>query len=101
MDQEFLLWLSRLRIQLVSMRMQVQSLASLSGLKDLALPQTVVQVTDMAQIWPCYSGVDWQLHLQFDPLAWERPCAEGVVLKKKKKKKNFDGTKCDWFKWRK
>ena len=30
---EFPLWLSRLRTQLVSMRMRVQSLASLSGLK--------------------------------------------------------------------
>ena len=36
------LWLSRLRIQLVSMRMQVRSLASVSGLKDLALPRAVV-----------------------------------------------------------
>ena len=32
-NQEFPLWLSRLRIQLASMRMQVQSLASLSGLR--------------------------------------------------------------------
>ena len=31
--KEFLLWLSRLRIQLVFMRMQVPSLASLSGLR--------------------------------------------------------------------
>ena len=35
--QEFPLWLSRLRTQLISMRMQVRSLAVLSGLKDLAL----------------------------------------------------------------
>ena len=35
---EFPLWLSRLTTQLASMRMQVQSLALLSGLKDLALP---------------------------------------------------------------
>ena len=31
--EQFLSWLSRLRIRLVSMRMQVQSLALLSGLK--------------------------------------------------------------------
>ena len=33
MKQEFPLWLSRLRTQLVFMRMQVQSLALLSGLR--------------------------------------------------------------------
>ena len=35
---EFLLGLRRLRVQLVSMRMRVQSLASLSDLNDLVLP---------------------------------------------------------------
>ena len=35
--REFPLWLSRLRTRLVSMRMQVRSLAFLSALKDLAL----------------------------------------------------------------
>ena len=34
---EFLLWLGGLRTQLVSMRMQIQTLALLSGLKDPAL----------------------------------------------------------------
>ena len=32
------------------------SLASLSGLKDLVLPQAAVQVTDVAQIW-CFVTV--------------------------------------------
>ena len=40
--QEFPLWLSGLRIQLGSIRMWVQSLASLSGLKGLALQQAAV-----------------------------------------------------------
>ena len=58
---EFLLWL---RIKLVSIRIWVQSLASLSGFKDLALLQAVVQVTDTAQIWCCCgNSVGWQLQL--------------------------------------
>ena len=48
--EEFLLWLSRLRTQLVSMRMQVPSLALLSGLKDLALPKVSASVEDGAHI---------------------------------------------------
>ena len=39
--QAFPLWLSGLRIELVSVRMWAQFLASLSGLKDPALPQAV------------------------------------------------------------
>ena len=39
---EFLLWLGGLRTQLVSMRMQIQTLALLSGLKDPALPRAAV-----------------------------------------------------------
>ena len=41
-EWEFPLWLSGLRVELLSMRMQVGSLASLSGLKDLVLPLAVV-----------------------------------------------------------
>ena len=50
---EFLLWLSWIRILLVSMRMRVQSLASFSGVKDQALLQAAVSVTDVAHIWRC------------------------------------------------
>ena len=39
LGQEFPLWLSRLQTWPVSMRMRVQSLASLSGLKDPVLLQ--------------------------------------------------------------
>ena len=68
------------------MRMQVRSLASLSGLGDLALPQAIVQVADMAWIWRCCGwGISRQLELRFDPLAWELPHAEGAALKRKKK----------------
>ena len=42
---ELLLWLSRLRTQLVSLRMWVQSLG-IQGAKDLALPQAAVWVRD-------------------------------------------------------
>ena len=38
-DREFPLWLSRLRHQLVSIRMHVQSLASLSGLRIHCCPK--------------------------------------------------------------
>ena len=40
--EAFPLWLSRLRIRLVPMRMQVQSLAPLGWLKDPVLPQAVL-----------------------------------------------------------
>ena len=72
---------------LVSMKIWVQSLALLSGLR----------------IWPCCemwcrsqmrlrSGVavamgSWQLQLRFHPLAWELPHAAGLALKRRKKKK--------------
>ena len=50
------------------MRMQVSSLASLSGLKEPALPRAVEYVEGEAWIWRCCGcGVDQQLQLQFDP----------------------------------
>ena len=65
----FLLCLSRLRILLVFMRMQVPTLASLSGLRiQHWYPQAVVWVTDMAGIHCCCDcGVGQQLLLQFYP----------------------------------
>ena len=43
---------------------QVPPLASLSGLKDLALPQAVEQVADVIQIWCCHGfSIGWQLQL--------------------------------------
>ena len=62
---EFLLWLSSLRTQLVSMRTWVQSLGLLSGLRI----QQCCRPASMALV---------------PPLAWELPCATGAALKKKK-----------------
>ena len=56
---EFLLWLSGLRTQLVSTRMQVSSPASLSGLRIPHLLQAVCR----SQMW-LRSGV---------PMLWRRP----------------------------
>ena len=65
------MWFSRLRTQLVSMRVQIQSLASLSGLR-----------IHCCELWRCCGcGVGWQLQLWFDPYA------AGTALKSKKKKK--------------
>ena len=83
--EEFPLRLSGLRTQLVSMRIRVQSLASLSGLR----------------IWHCYGvghgcGSDlkllWLWHrpaaaAPIGSLAWEPPYAAGA--KKPKEKKRF------------
>ena len=52
------------QIRLGTMRLRVQSLALLSGLRIPALPQAVVWVSDVAQIWHwcgCVEG--WQLRL--------------------------------------
>ena len=90
-ELEFLLLLSRLRTQLVSMRLQVWYLTSL-WVKGLALPWAVVQVTDLAQILHCCGcGVGQQLQLRFNPLAWEHAYALGAALKRQKTKKKYEG----------
>ena len=74
------MWLSALRTQLVSMRMQVQSQALLSGLS----------------IWRCHklwfrsqmllgSGIAVAAAL-IQPLAWEFPYASGAALERRRKK---------------
>ena len=67
-----------------------EDVGSIPGLaqwvKDLALLQVTVQVSDVTWILSCHGcGVDQKLQL---PLAWQLPYISGVALKKKKKKKN-------------
>ena len=68
------------------MRTQVRFLASLSELRI----QRCHKFADAAQILHCHGcAIDWQLQLQFEPLAWELPYEvdAGLKMKKKKKKK--------------
>ena len=77
------MWLSRLRTQLVSMRMRVRALASLSGLR----------IQHCYELWyrghSC--GSDWALLWLWcrpttialiRPLSWELPYAAGAAVKK-------------------
>ena len=68
---EFLMWLSRLRTQLVYVKMWVQSLALLSGLR----------IQRCRELWCRPAAI-----APIQPLAWELPCAANVALKGKKKK---------------
>ena len=82
LTSEFLLWLSGLGIHLLSMRMQVQSLALFSGLKDPALPQAVALGrrwgSDLVLLWLWCRLAAAAL---IQPLVWELPYAEGAALK--------------------
>ena len=69
--RDFPVWLSRLRTQLVSMRMQIQSLASFSGLRIRHCHE--LQCRSQTQLW---CGI-----------AWELPYAAGAALKRPKRKK--------------
>ena len=79
---EFPLWLSSLKDPTwVFMRIQVQSLDSLNGLRINGLPGVA------AEIWCCCGcGVGWQLELQLDPRPGNFHMAQ-VWLQKRKKKK--------------
>ena len=73
---EFLLWLSGLQARLVSMRMQVRSLASITGLK----------------IWHCHEL--WcrpAATAPIQPPAQEFPYASGVALPPARKKEGRKG----------
>ena len=53
-------------------KMQIGSLAPLSGLKDLALLRAVVEIADAAQMWWCCGcGVRPAAAAPIGPLAWE------------------------------
>ena len=84
---KFLLWLSGFWTRLASMRMRVQSLASLSGLRIWHCHELWYR----SQMW-LGSGVLWLLcrlaaAALIQALAWEHPYATGVALKSKKKNK--------------
>ena len=86
-ERAFLLWLSGLKIQLASMRMQVQFLTSLSGLR----------IRHCCELW-CWSqtrlgsgiavAVVWagSCSSNSTPSSWERPYAVDAALKSKKEK---------------
>ena len=82
---EFPLWLIGLRTRLVSMRMWVQSLASLCGSGIWCCRKCSVghrRSSDLALLWLwCRSAAAALIQ----PLAWELPYATGVILKRKKK----------------
>ena len=83
---EFLLWLSGLRIRLVSLRMWVQSLALLSGLRIWHCHELSCRSqmrSDLALLWLWRRPVVAAL---IRPLAWECPYAAGAALIRKKKK---------------
>ena len=84
---EFPSWFSELQTQPVSMRMWLQSLASLSELRSRFVATNCGVshrcITDWALLWL------WSRLAPADPiqpLAWELPCATGAALKRKKKK---------------
>ena len=74
------------RIWIASTRTQVRSLASLSGLRI----QHCSELWYRLQMWLRSHVAVAEVQLQFDPLAWEPPCAAGVALKRQKKKKDSD-----------
>ena len=76
------------QIRLVSMRMQIWSLASLSGLRIRHYVSWSVggrRGSDLALLWLWYRSAATAL---FWPLAWELPYAMGMTLKSKKTKQN-------------
>ena len=85
-------------VWLVSTRIRVWSLASLSGLKDPALPWAVVWVSDAAWILRgCGCGCRLAAVAQIWPLAWELPYATGGALESKKKKKKKKKSHLVWI----
>ena len=81
---EFPLWLSSLRTQLVSVRIQDWSLASHRGLR----------IQCFCKLWHsshsfCGYGVGWQLQLWFDPWPGNFHMPQGQLYKRKKKQQLY------------
>ena len=69
MAQEFFLWLSRLRTQIASLRMQVQSQALLSGLRIQHCHVIgCSHSSDLTLLWLWLWYIGWQMQLQFDSI---------------------------------
>ena len=86
-NRDFLLWLSGLQTQLMSTRMWAQSPASIGGLRiGLAVSCGVGHRhgSDAMLLWLWCRPASVAL---IQPLVWELPCAIGVALKSKRKKK--------------
>ena len=79
-----LLWFSGLRTWLISTRIQIRSLASLSVASNCDAGCRCD--LDMTLLWLWHRPVAAAL---FWPLAWELPYAASAALKKQKKKENF------------
>ena len=87
--REFPSWLSGLRVWLVPMRVQVQSLTLLSGFKDPLYPMSCGAGRrcglDVALLWLwCRPAAAAPI----GPLTWELPYATGTTIKKKKQTNN-------------
>ena len=80
------MWLSELRMQLVPMRIRVQSLASLSGegcgiATSCSVGHRCVSDLVLLWLWPRLAGA-----APIQPLAWKLPYAVDAALKRKKRK---------------
>ena len=80
---QFPLWFSRLRTQLLSMRMWVPPLASLSELRVQICRELWYRLQMLLRCRPCVAMAVAAAAL-IQPLAWEFPYAAGVAVKKKK-----------------
>ena len=84
-ELEFPLGLSGLRTRLASMRMWVPSLASLSGLRISVAPSCGIGHRGSLDFCVAVAAVGAPAADLVRRLAWERPYAAGVTLRRKKK----------------
>jgi len=73
------------------MRLQVQSLALLSGLRIRRCRELWCRLQTWLGLRCCGSGVGWRGTAPIQPLAWEPPYAAGAAqdMTKRQKKKTF------------
>ena len=70
------------------MKMQVQSLISLSGLRIGCYSELLCRphIRLRSSVAVAMAAIGWGLISPIQPLAWELPYAQGAAVKKKKKK---------------